>query len=207
MLREAKKARQRREILDACEDLFRRRGYDATGIDEILEAVGISRQTFFNYFPGKRAVLRELGFEWLAREGRRAVEGARGARRGDLLARLKPLLRRQLRAIEDDRDFMRLVFTRSGLFFPTDEAGDDPERAGRARGALELVAAGVASAQERGELRPDVDPHQAAEIYVAVFYVTVRRWLESEAGGRGGRQRLETRVLRAVEALMHGLAP
>jgi AcrR family transcriptional regulator len=204
-LRARKKEAQRRRILDACSDLFRKRGFDETTVDEILERVGVSRQTFFNYFPSKQAALRELGAEWMIREGELAVRAARGSRGDRLLPRLKRVLRRQLRAIEDDRDFMRLVFTRSGLFFPqSGESGgaDDEARTDRTQRAFALIAAGVAAAQARGEIRGDVDPQQVAEIYTAVFYVTTRLWLTDYWGGK---ERLDTRMLRAVDLLMSGL--
>lgn len=37
-------------------ELFRNRGFDETSVDEIAEAAGIARRTFFRYFPSKNAV-------------------------------------------------------------------------------------------------------------------------------------------------------
>lgn len=52
-LREEKKERTRREILDTAIGLFRERGYDNTRIQDIIERIPISEATFFNYFPAK----------------------------------------------------------------------------------------------------------------------------------------------------------
>ncbi|WP_309130704.1 helix-turn-helix domain-containing protein [Brevibacterium sp.] len=49
--------RTRARILDAALDLFERQGYDATTVNEIAEAAGITPMTFFRHFPTKDAVL------------------------------------------------------------------------------------------------------------------------------------------------------
>src|SRR5260370_39983811 len=41
--------------------MFRKRGYEATRIDDIVQTLENSQPTFFRYFPTKDAVLREVG--------------------------------------------------------------------------------------------------------------------------------------------------
>ena len=47
----------RQDVARVALDLFTRRGYDETTVDEIAGAVGISRRTFFRYFESKPAVV------------------------------------------------------------------------------------------------------------------------------------------------------
>jgi AcrR family transcriptional regulator len=47
----------RRMIMDAALELFVRKGFDETTIDEIAEAAGISRRSFFRYFANKDDLL------------------------------------------------------------------------------------------------------------------------------------------------------
>jgi AcrR family transcriptional regulator len=206
-LRERQRDERRRHLLDVCEGLYRSKGFDATTVDDIVHAASISRQSFFNYFPSKESVLRELGLAWLARESLRVTATRRRTTSRHLLPRLREVVRAQLRALEQDRAFMALVFTRSGLFFPTGaEAGTDADESRRTRtsAALDAMAAAFREAQERGELRRDVDASQIAELYVGIFYVTVRLWLTRT---RGTKDRLETRMLRAIDVLFNGLRP
>lgn len=59
-LRERKKARTRAAIQSNALRLFREQGYDATTIEQIIEAAEVSESTFFRYFPTKEdLVLRD----------------------------------------------------------------------------------------------------------------------------------------------------
>ena len=56
-LRERNRARTYAEITEAALDLFERQGFDATTVDQICAAAGISPATFFRYFATKEDVL------------------------------------------------------------------------------------------------------------------------------------------------------
>lgn len=50
----------RARILQAALDLFSTKGYDSTGIQEIIDAVGITKPTLYHYFGSKEGLVREL---------------------------------------------------------------------------------------------------------------------------------------------------
>lgn len=55
-LRERNKTRNREALVAASRRLFAERGYDATTVDDIAEAAGVSRRSFFRYFETKEAI-------------------------------------------------------------------------------------------------------------------------------------------------------
>jgi AcrR family transcriptional regulator len=56
-LRDRKRDRTRRAIVDAAVDLFERHGYDGTTVADIAAAADIGARTFFSYFASKEELL------------------------------------------------------------------------------------------------------------------------------------------------------
>lgn len=58
-LRDRARGAVREEVMRQAWDLFLRQGFEATTVDEIAEAAGMSRRTFFRYFAGKDELVLE----------------------------------------------------------------------------------------------------------------------------------------------------
>ncbi|MEU6717871.1 TetR/AcrR family transcriptional regulator [Nonomuraea sp. NPDC046802] len=56
-LREQRKLRTRRALMESALRLFMAKGYESTTVAEIAAAAEVSPATFFNYFPGKEEVI------------------------------------------------------------------------------------------------------------------------------------------------------
>jgi len=56
-LRERKRLRTRRALVEAAMELFERRGYEATTIADITAAADVGARTFFSYFASKEELL------------------------------------------------------------------------------------------------------------------------------------------------------
>lgn len=54
------KTERRQQILAAARDIFAKRGYHQTTIDDIVAQAGVARGTFYLYFEDKRAVFADL---------------------------------------------------------------------------------------------------------------------------------------------------
>jgi AcrR family transcriptional regulator len=57
---DAEHPKTRERILQAALDLFRDRGYEATSLREIAQAVGVTKAALYYYFPSKEAMIRAL---------------------------------------------------------------------------------------------------------------------------------------------------
>ena len=59
-LRERNRLNTRSEIVDSAIKLFIEKGFDNVPVEMICDSVGISRGTFFNYFPQKELIFAEM---------------------------------------------------------------------------------------------------------------------------------------------------
>lgn len=72
----------KRAVLDAARSLFGAKGYEATSINDIVKASGVSVGSIYHQFGGKAEVFMELAREVLSTSfaaSRKATEGARAA--------------------------------------------------------------------------------------------------------------------------------
>jgi len=66
--------KHRQAIIDACVTLFRRKGFSATGLNDIIEASGAPKGSLYHYFPAGKASIAEAAVE---EAGRRVAETMR----------------------------------------------------------------------------------------------------------------------------------
>lgn len=64
---ERKRQETRARILAVAAEVFATHGYHGTGVTELVEAAGVARGTFYQYFDGKHAIFLELLDGLLAR--------------------------------------------------------------------------------------------------------------------------------------------
>jgi AcrR family transcriptional regulator len=189
-LRERKKARTSQELEDAALDLFSTKGFDATTIEDIADAVEVSPRTFFRYFATKEDVL--FGRDAARERDVADLLAARPAGESSL-DKLRAAVLAQ--AAEYDRDRERLL-RRAKVAFGTPSLG--ATALARWRSMEDVVVAALAAAD------PDLDVNEI-RLVVAVSFaslrVTVERWL---AGG--GTEDLRSLADAVMERVSRGLA-
>jgi len=187
-LRERKKARLRQQIIDTSIRLFRKRGYESTRVEDIVQILEISQPTFFRYFPSKDAVLREVG-----RRGFRCIkEHLETELSSDATTaqRLERMFTAMAREVESDRPLWRAVVL-SGAMDPV----RSPEIRQQEEIAVSLLRDIIAEGQKRAEVTRDFPIAHLADFMEGLYTNVVRRW----AVDLPAPHNLSERVRNAVE--------
>lgn len=192
--RELNKLATREAIFEAAMNLFSSRGFEATTIDEIAAASGVSKGTVFNYFPTKEAIVGYVAVQhltWLVENRGTIMEGKTTARAkyealfGTLVARLS--------AQAESLDVaLGLTLQRIGKAF-------EPHAAEVAfmHVLIEIASEGMAS----GELRRDLAPIQVPMLVLAMYAGTMTVSAHSLKGDR-----LVEQVAGNIGLLLEGLS-
>lgn len=159
------KSSSRETLAEAAVELFLEQGYEATSIAEIAQRAGVSRSSFFNYFPSKGDVL------WGALDERLDAAGA--ALRADALTATGDIL--LLAAQNFAPDNLALAIANADAMGITDEL--DRERAARQLALARVVAE---RARRRGVAALPADVVGAA--YAGAVFSAVWCWADAEPG-------------------------
>jgi AcrR family transcriptional regulator len=195
-LRERKKARLRQEIIDTAVRLFRKRGYEKTRIDDIVQSLEISQPTFFRYFPSKDAVLSEVGsrgFACITEHLRNELSSE-----ATTAEHLRRLYQELARYAEADRPLWQAVVL-SGAMDPV----RSPNMRERKECALGLLREILAQGQKRGEVSRAIPVEHLAEFMEGLYNTVVRQW----AVDLTGPHKLSDRVSSALDFFLRGVRP
>lgn len=193
-LRERKKVRLRQQIIDTSIRLFRKRGYESTRIDDIVQILEISQPTFFRYFPSKDAVLREVG-----RRGFACIKEhleSELSSNASTAERLRRMYRGMSREVASDKPLWRAVVL-SGAMDPI----RSPEMRHPEEVAVSLLREILAEGQKRGEITRAFPVDHLAEFMEGLYTTVVRRWAVDLTGPHS----LAERVMSAVDFFLRGV--
>lgn len=210
-------APRRRRIIDAAIDEFAAHGYEAASLNRIVTRARISKGSVYQYFHDKADLYRWLCLEELARRHVEHTLGADGADDGDVFARIEARSMAGLRFFAENPRLVRFVAM-------APEVSSDPQiarifRESRAAGRA-WARGNLKSAQERGEIRADVDIDAVLPIVLRLLGDGLVDAMADELGltrrellSRGSLDHEETtkvaqRLIRATIGLLrHGMGP
>ena len=170
-LRDRQRQHTRSEIVRVAFELFARHGYEKVPVEMIAAEAGISRATFFNYFPQKELILRE-------------VASARAAKLkatiGELLSAgraptVESILQAILKLAEENA---RITVRSKKLILETvfHNVSRGPMMAAREQ-AVEALTGIFARILKAAPARRKHPPRLIAEVVMSIFLATMLEWL------------------------------
>jgi TetR/AcrR family transcriptional regulator len=139
----------RQRLLDCALILFSQRGYDAVGVREVVDAVGVTKPTLYHYFESKRGLLEAL----LQREAGRLLSQILRASiyQRDLVLTLENIARAYFSFAQSDTDFYRMQV--SMVFSPPESEANQAIRPYISQQREILEGIFIQAAEDHGNIR------------------------------------------------------
>lgn len=173
--RQARAELTRQTILDAAATVFEESGYDAATVAEILARAKVTKGAFYFHFATKE----ELAQSVMARQLDQQQLPAQEVKLQELVDHALVLAHR----LQHD------PLTRAGIGLSLSPAVGRLDRSTPFRAWIELVCGLLSAARTQGELLPQVDPEETAELLAGAF-----TGIQELSHVIDGRRRLPARI-------------
>ncbi|MET9252890.1 TetR/AcrR family transcriptional regulator [Streptomyces sp. NPDC003717] len=189
--------RSRRAIYDAALALVAEVGYPRTTVEGIAARAGVGKQTIYRWWSSKADVLLEAFLDLSEQAAQEAGgEPYEIPDTGDLAADLKNVLRMTVDQLQDPKFYApSRALAAEGM---VDEQLARKCVADLMEPQFQLYVTRLRAAQEAGDMRADLDPRIAMELFVSPL---AQRWLQFT--GPLSYEYTDT----LVDYALHGLAP
>ncbi len=147
-------------VVDVALEVFLERGYDATSMEDLANAAGVTKSAFYYHVSGKEELLRR-GLE-RALSALFAILEEPGSQEGPAMERLAHVLRR---TTEVEVELLPAV---SVLLHTRGNSETQREALARRRDFDHAVAGLLGEAMAEGTVRADLDPELAARLVIGM---------------------------------------
>ncbi len=165
--RETQKEQRREAILNAALDLFSKKGFDLTTVEDITREARVAKGTFYNFFLKKEDVLLYFLDREFAKS--RAEIARKMPRTPGISEKIELLIATYIKYIFPNKEFSSVLIRERVMNLGT----------GSNRNEMSLVheLAGLFDeAKGRGEIRSDVASDHLAEMVFAIYTMYVIYW-------------------------------
>ncbi|MGD8963157.1 MAG: TetR/AcrR family transcriptional regulator [Desulfobacterales bacterium] len=165
------KAHTRVRIIDSAKKLFSEQGYQKTTIVDISRQAGLSEAALYEYFQGKEDLLLTIPDLWvseLLKDLDEQLFGIQGA-----VNKLRKYLWWYLRRVEHAPLDAKIVY----LFLKTNANFLNTEVYANVKKLYSHLIDIFEEGQINGEMKPDLDPRTARDIFVGTMDHIITRWL------------------------------
>jgi AcrR family transcriptional regulator len=178
-------------VVDVALQVFLERGYDATSMEDLASAAGVTKSAFYYHVSGKEELLRR-GLERAVR-ALFAILDEPGSREGAAIERLAHVLRR---TTEVEVELLPAV---SVLLHTRGNSETERDALERRRDFDHAVAGLLGEAMAEGSVRTDLDPELAARLVIGMVTWVVE-WYRP-GGPLSGRGLADTILAIAMDGL------
>lgn len=167
--RERRKREVRERIMEAAMRRFSRQGFDDTTVDQIAEDADVAQKTFFNYFPTKQELFRQLAEERINElvhilEEEREHSGSSREKLEHCFLRLSELMEQRKRLARD-------LIVEAMRAHPPGTSVEELSRLHMAFGAI------LRDGQARGDVRSDESAEFLTEMALGCFFTVMNNWV------------------------------
>jgi AcrR family transcriptional regulator len=160
-------------LLDVVVEEFNARGYDATSMEDIARATGLTKSSVYHHVSGKEELLRlAVG---RALDALYAVLDEPGSTSGAAIDRLEHVVRRSVDVLAAELPYVTLLLRVRG------NTAAEREALERRREFDRRLAARVGDAIDAGEVRDDLDPRVVARLLFGAVN-SVAEWYRADGG-------------------------
>src|SRR5215470_15743412 len=192
--RDRRSAETRKTLFRSALELFARKGFANTTVEDITEAADVGKGTFFNYFPSKDHILLAFGEMQLSKL-EAAIAEARSSNTS-VEDFLRALPERMTQEPTRNPDIVRTLLQ---AYLSTSVVREGMVDLQRRVHALHTQI--MQMGQERGEIRTDMAATEMASVFRQTIFGTLLIW------SLYGDATLNQRMNAALDVLWSGLAP
>ncbi len=171
MAKNNSKENTRNRIINSAKILFSEQGYQKTTIVDISKQVGLSEAALYEYFQGKEDLLLTIPDMWvseLLRDLDEQLFGIQGA-----VNKLRKYLWWYLRRVEQAPLDAKIVY----LFLKTNANFLSTEVYANVKKFYSYIVDIFEEGRKSGEMKPDLDPRIARDIFIGTMDHIITRWL------------------------------
>jgi AcrR family transcriptional regulator len=165
--RETQKKNRREEILHSAMELFSKKGFDLTTVEDITRAANVAKGTFYNFFPKKEDVL----LYFLDKEISKSSDEIQ--RKMPLLAtiseKIELLIATYIKNIFPNKEFSAVLIKERVVNLGTGSNRNELN-------LMRLLSDLFDDAKQHGEIRADIESGHLAEMVFALYTMYVIYW-------------------------------
>lgn len=188
------KEKKRKRILRAAIELFTKKGFEKTIIEDITLKAKVAKGTFYNFFEKKEDVLLYF-LDSEIELSRKEIELSIGSK-NDFLDQLEFLVSTYLKHIFRNKDFARILFKDRVMKWGTKNNKNELS-------LIQSLSQLIDQAKQRNKIKNQVDTKRMAEIIFALNTMYIIHWLN---GTIKTKKDCVTQIKETVKTIINGVS-